>query len=605
MTSDPSDDDRLADLLIRWEELRDQGREVSAADLCQDCPSLAEPLARRIAALRGTAWMEQPVEAGTDCLANSDAKPPLDSRRPLGHRYRLDQLIAEGGFAQVWKGYDLELLRTVAIKMPKRSRQGVVDLFLAEARRVARLKHPGIVSVHDVGREGDVFFIVSEFIEEGSLADRLTQGPIPPRQAVQWICEIADTLDYAHRHSVIHRDIKPANILIDHHGRAMLADFGIALSSHKTGEFAPSIGTLSYMSPEQLEGKPLDPRSDLYSVGVLLVQLLTGQLPYDGHDANHLRREIVSGVTRLSGNRPGLTPDLQRIALKCLATDPQQRYATARDLVNALRSVPDLPATRPFLWPGVLFLVLLVSSTALVIAQRMTQKAPAEIVTQQEAGKQAPHPQPPTDPEESQLSGVHRELAQRIRQGGGTVTAKGDQLVALDLLKSTSLEPPLLHQVRDLGTVFRMNLPASIGEAHLEAIRGMRGLRILRAGGCQMTDAGLAQLATLPDLEFLELTGSRITDEGLQALDDLPLLTWLDLSHTGISDRGLLSWKVPAGLRVLRLNFNSEVTDASLHALTGLANPELLEFAGTRVTSQGIESLKQSHPRCKLVGNMP
>ena len=164
------DEDILADLLLRWEELREQGQEVSALELCQGCPHLADELEHRITAMKATSWLDTPIDDfATDFTAATDT--PTQESRIFVNRYRLDDLIAEGGFAQVWRAYDLELHRYVAVKIPKPSRLDSADAFMAEARRVARLKHPGIVPVHDVGREDGTCFIVSEYVEGGNLGD--------------------------------------------------------------------------------------------------------------------------------------------------------------------------------------------------------------------------------------------------------------------------------------------------------------------------------------------------------------------------------------------------------------------------------------------------
>lgn len=322
----------LAELLLQWEELRERGQDTPASELAKDHPELIQELARRIKALKTISWLDKPLDDDPP-----DCPPGLPSHSPrtLAGRYRLDELIAEGGFAQVYRAYDTELQRTVAIKISKPSRLESKEAFQAEARRVARLKHDNIVPVYDVGLEGNTCFIVTALVEGGSLADWMAKGKPSREEAIRWICDIADALEYAHLNGVIHLDIKPANILIDAHGRAKLADFGIARSAMKTGEFAPSLGTLRYMSPEQLEGKPADHRSDIYSLGVVLHELFTGRIPYSSSEPNVLRKEIVQGRS-IAGDK-SLPPGIKAICDKALSKSPHQRHASAAQFAAELR----------------------------------------------------------------------------------------------------------------------------------------------------------------------------------------------------------------------------------------------------------------------------
>lgn len=323
----------LADLLVQWEELNRRGQDTPAAELAQDHPELIPELARRIEALKATNWLDEPLD--DDPWGEDPPATRLLTPRTLAGRYRLDDLIAEGGFSLVFRAFDADLQRSVAIKIPKFGKLAATEAFLAEARRAARLKHAGIVPVHDVGLDGDICFIVSEYVEGGSLADRLVRQKPTRQEALRWIGEIADALEYAHLNGVIHRDVKPANILVDHHGRAKLADFGIAQPAATPGQFVPSLGTLRYMSPEQLEGKPADHRSDIYSLVVVLYETLTGDVPYSSSDPNALRTEIVRGSKKQW--RSGIPRSLRPVCTRALSRRPHERPHSAAAFATELR----------------------------------------------------------------------------------------------------------------------------------------------------------------------------------------------------------------------------------------------------------------------------
>jgi formylglycine-generating enzyme required for sulfatase activity/tRNA A-37 threonylcarbamoyl transferase component Bud32 len=362
----PDDEEMLAELLIQWEELYELGQDASAQELCKEHPHLAEELTRRIAAMKATDWLNDPDPPADDPPAS--AVQPLQGR-VLAGRYRLDSLVAEGGFAQVWRAYDTDLERIIAVKIPKRTAVGTAEAFLAEARRVARLKHPAILPVYDVGLEEGECFFVSEYVEGGSLADRLKQGRIPAEQVCRWIVSIADALDHAHRSGVIHRDVKPANILLDAHDRVLLADFGIAQSATLTEAVAPSLGTLRYMAPEQLAGQPALPQSDVYSLAVVLHEATAGRLPYASADPRALHREICAGATLSKDLPTRLAPACR----KALRKDPGQRYGAAAEFAAEIRHAMKL-SWRPPVAAAVAASLMLAAVPLLGIASRFAAK---------------------------------------------------------------------------------------------------------------------------------------------------------------------------------------------------------------------------------------
>ena len=330
-------------------------------------------------------WLSESDSSDSQTDAGNGAWTTLP--RSLG-RYRLDELVGTGGFGQVWKGFDPELQRTVAVKVPRPDRLGSLDQadkFLAEARKVAQLRHPGIVPVHDVGRDGQWCFIVSDFIECGSLAERIKKQRPDWRESARLIAELAEILHYAHQQGFIHRDIKPGNILLDAEGKPYLADFGIAISEGE-GHGPGTAGTLAYMPPEQLSdgASRIDFRTDIYGLGVVLYELLTGQKPFTGNNPLDLRNAILSGQPipprAIAANLPLA---LERICLKAMAKDPVERYATAKDYAVALKAV--IGPKRWKFWFAGSVLALLLSALLVVSILRTwnpnAEKGPNETAT--------------------------------------------------------------------------------------------------------------------------------------------------------------------------------------------------------------------------------
>ena len=330
--------DKLADLLLRWEESWDHGEDIPASELCADCPELIDQLQQQINALKRMAWMKKdPCEDDTEDEPQPD---PLVSKTLAG-RYRIEELIAEGGFGRVYRAFDPELDRPVAIKIPKANRVAAQeqDAFLDEARKAAKLRHPGIVSVHDVGRDDDLFFIVSDFIDGKNLAEIIANGHPAPMEAARIVAEIAENLHVAHENGFIHRDIKPANILVDEQGHPLITDFGIAASIEKVGE--ATSGTLPYMAPEQIAGEVqlIDARTDIYALGVVLYELLTRRLPHQARTPTALREQVLFRQPEsIRSIDPAVPTELEKICFRCLAKHPADRFRSADQIAKALRA---------------------------------------------------------------------------------------------------------------------------------------------------------------------------------------------------------------------------------------------------------------------------
>jgi serine/threonine protein kinase len=256
--------------------------------------------------------------------------------RVLNDRYQLDEVIGHGATATVWRGWDLRLERSVAVKMLDGpgldGESGLKRRFVDEARMLARLSHPNIVAVYDDGVQDGVAYFVMELVNGFSVASRLAAGPLPPGEAAAIAAQVCDALTAAHAAGVIHRDVKPGNILVTAGGTVKVCDFGIARLEYATSITTANvaIGTSRYMAPEQVEGLPVDGRTDLYALGCVLFAMLTGAPPFLGDSPMSVAyQHLHNDPPTLRSRRTDVPEGLNDLVARMLSKDPAARPDTA------------------------------------------------------------------------------------------------------------------------------------------------------------------------------------------------------------------------------------------------------------------------------------
>ena len=260
-------------------------------------------------------------------------------------RYKIIRKLGSGGMANVYLAEDQELGRRVAIKILNERHANddqFVERFRREAKNAAGLSHPNIVAIYDRGEAEGTYYIAMEYLDGRSLKELIVaRGPAPVHVAIDYARKILDALRFSHRNGIVHRDIKPHNVIVDAEGRVKVTDFGIARAgTSQMTEVGSIIGTAQYLSPEQAKGAPVDQTSDLYSVGIVLYELLTGKVPFTGDSPVEIAMKHISAIPEPpSSLRPDIPEDLDLIVLRALGKTPEERYPSAEEMDKDLARV--------------------------------------------------------------------------------------------------------------------------------------------------------------------------------------------------------------------------------------------------------------------------
>lgn len=337
MLPSAKDEELLAEFLLQWEELGNrEPAKTAASRLAAAYPHLIPELEKRIQLLVQMAWLDHPV------LPSAVEEPDDGGTNDelLAGRYRLIRRVSNGWGGILFHALDLELQREVAIKSPRTWDESAASLLLHEARCASQLRHPGIVPVYDVVRDGDRIFVVYEYVKGQTLSQMIASGPVPWREALEITRQIVEAICRAHAGGLLHRDIKPSNILIDFSRRALLADFGSAIAMTRLAvSDSLGAGSVAYTAPEIIRGEQATPEADYYSIGMVLFSMLQGSAPCGGLQGASLRRAVLSPVSWEFERTPAAPVAMVALCKSMIAKKSVERLADAESILKMIRKI--------------------------------------------------------------------------------------------------------------------------------------------------------------------------------------------------------------------------------------------------------------------------
>ncbi len=581
---------------------------------------------------------------------------------PLQGRYEFITVIGAGGAGVIYKAKQKPLGRPVAVKMIHSHLVNVTALkrFLQEAKTISTMHHPNIISVHDFGvSEDNQPYMVMDYVEGTTLSDYIKkEGALEPEFAVNLAMQICDGLSHAHSHNVLHRDLKPNNVMLvplaagEHHLRVL--DFGLAKlfaedeqADHltKTGE---TVGTPAYMSPEQVMGKKLSPRSDIYSLGCLMYHCLTGFVPFGGATKMEtMLKQLNDPPPPFSEYDIDVSERLEELVMQLLSKDPTGRpesMAQVKERLKALMSYHSsgnvsalarkekkkAPAKKIEFEPKKIAMIavplLLVSVAGTATYFYMQQKpvtkveqptqAPAKAEPAKTSAPAITKEDPPanaTTPEKPIEKGPDykpnfddkvflgkfegKDNIRELSSDGSDIqnqslyyVGKLNDLKKLDLTKSKSINDSGLAYLKNMQLTSLGLSSTSVSDSGLGAIGTLKSLMNLDLSNTKITAHGLAQLSTCRNLQTLDLHQNKLGNSNLDGLKELNNIDMLVLGETGIGDLAMKSLTNMRMLRTLYLN-DSSVTNSGLSNLSNLENLQKLDLSGTKIDKQGLRFL--------------